>query len=249
MGSASSKTGSTSEAPASPFVTTHWSIVLAAGRSDSLGSSVALEELCRTYWHPLYAYVRRRGYGVSEAQDLTQEFFARFLEKDWVTRANPAKGKFRSFLLSALNHFLCNEWRRSQALKHGGGVAHISIDDTAETWYAAEPSSDLTPEKLYEKRWALSVFDHALHRLKQQYVSNGRGAVFEALQGFLSTEADSAARFAAASKLSMSPGAVATAVHRLRQQYREQVRQEVAQTVTSSEELEDEMRALVAALS
>ncbi len=234
-------------ASASPFATTHWSVVLAAGQNDSPQAFKALEQLCRTYWYPLYAYVRKHGYKAPEAQDLTQEFFARLLRQNWVARADPAKGRFRSYLLSALTHFLLNEWRRSQAVRHGGGVAFLSLDDTAETWYALEPATDLTPEKIYERRWALCLFDRALQCLREQYTARGRAALYEALKGFLSTEANAADRARVGAQLGMTAGALATALHRFRSEYRECVRAEVAHTVSRPDQVEDELRALLAA--
>jgi DNA-directed RNA polymerase specialized sigma24 family protein len=207
-----------------------------------------MEKLCTTYWFPVYAYVRRRGYDVPEAQDLTQEFFARMLQKNWVAQADPGRGRFRSFLLSALNHFLANEWRRSQAAKRGAGAKHLSIDDTAETWYALEPACELTPEKIYDRRWAIRVLDLGLARLKERYLSQGKGATFEALKSFLSAEADARGRDRAAAQLGISLGAIATAVYRLRCQYRDCVREEIAQTVSTLAEVEDEMKSLCAAL-
>ena len=208
-----------------------------------------MEELCRTYWYPLYAYVRRRGHPVEEAQDLTQEFFARLIEKRWIADADSGKGRFRTFLLTALNHFLAKEWRRSQAAKRGGGQALISLDDTAEARYAQEPASHLTAEKIYERRWALSLFDRALGRLREQYASAGKAALYDRLQKFLSAEAADGEYARSGAELEMSTGAVAAAVHRMRQHYRELVRAEVAQTVETPAEVEDEVRSLLAALN
>ena len=229
--------------------TTHWSAVLAAGQTDSPRAAAAMEELCRTYWYPIYAYVRRRGHGVEDAQDLTQTFFSRLIEKHWVADANPAKGRFRNFLLTALNHFLTNEWRNARAAKRGGGRSVISLDDTTESRYALEPASDLTPEKLYERRWALSLFDRALGHLREQYVAAGKTGLFDRLQKFLSSEASDGEYARLGAELEMSAGAMAAAVHRLRQHYRKLVREEVAQTVATPAEVEEEIRSLLAALS
>lgn len=231
------------------FQATHWSAVLAAGQTQSPRAAVAMEELCRTYWYPLYTYVRRRGHAVEEAQDLTQEFFSRLIEKQWVSDANPGKGRFRSFLLTALNHFLANEWRRSHAAKRGGGQAPISLDDTAEARYAQEPASHLTPEKIYERRWALSLFDRALGRLREQYAAAGKTSLYDHLKAFLSGEAGDGEYARLGAELQMSTGAVAAAVHRLRQHYRELVREEVAHTVETPAEVEEEIRSLLAALN
>jgi len=236
--------------PANPrFVTTHWSVVVAGGDPNSPHAAGALEELCGAYWYPLYAYVRRRGHAVEEAQDLTQAFFARLIEKDWLAEADASKGRFRTFLLTALNHFLAKEWRRDQAAKRGGGKVLVSLDDTAEMRYAQEPASQLTPEKIYERRWALSLFDRALSRLRDQYATAGKSRHFDFLKQYLSTEAADGEYARVAVELEMSTGAVAAAVHRLRQHYRELVREEVAQTVESPTEVDEEMRWLLATLS
>jgi len=230
------------------FTTTHWSVVLTCGADDTVSSAAAMEQLCRTYWYPLYAYVRRRGHPVEEAKDLTQEFFARLIEKEWVTAADANKGRFRTFLLIALNHFLAKEWRRQRAAKRGGGRRPICLDDTAEARHINEPASNATPERLYERRWALSVFSQALSRLRAQYVTLGKQQHYECFKKFLSTQPDDGEYAAVGQELEMSPGAVAAAVHRLRQQYRDAVRAEVSQTVESPGELEEEMRWLLQAL-
>lgn len=227
---------------------THWSAVLAAGHTASPRATLAMEELCRTYWYPLYAYVRRRGHAVEEARDLTQEFFARLIEKHWLAEADPAKGRFRNFLLTALNHFLANEWRNARAAKRGGGQSPISLDDTAEARYADEPACDLTPEKIYERRWALSLFDRALARLREQYAAADKTRLYGCLKEFLSSEPGEGDYARVGAQLQMSSGAVAAAVHRLRQHYRGLVREEIAHTVNSPDEVEDEMRSLLTAL-
>jgi len=220
-----------------------------AGQEASLQSAEALERLCRTYWFPLYAYVRRRGYDAEEAKDLTQEFFLRLLQKHYLAHADRSKGRFRSFLLTALNHFLANDWRRAQAAKRGGGQPLISLDDpAAETRYALEPLSDLTPEKIYERRWALTLLDRALGRLAAEYEAAGRSPQFERLQGFLATESGETRYAAVAAELGMTADAVGVAVHRLRYRYRELVREEIAHTVASPAEVEDEIRWLFTAV-
>ena len=148
----------------SQFTTTHWSVVLAAGDNGSDESSTALAELCRNYWHPIYAFIRRRGHDVAEAQDLTQEFFYRLLDKSYLSAVDHTKGRFRSFLLAAVEHFLANEWRRSQTRRRGGGTQFISINDTAEQRYLAEPHTDLSPARIYEQRWALAFLERVLGR-------------------------------------------------------------------------------------
>jgi len=227
---------------------THWSVVVAAGKTESPRAAAAMEELCHTYWYPLYAYVRRRGHAVEEAKDLTQEFFSRLIEKKWLSEADRSKGRFRTFLLTALNHFLANEWRRSHAAKRGGGKKIISLDDSAEVRYAQEPACHTTPEKIYDRRWAMSLFDRALGRLRQEYVAADKTCLYHHLKEFLSTEARDGEYERLGSELEMTPGAVAAAVHRLRQHYRQLVREEVAQTVETPADVGDEVRALLAVL-
>lgn len=231
------------------FVTTHWSVVRAGSDQASPQVGAAMEELCRAYWYPLYAYVRRRGYSVEEAQDLTQEFFARLIEKQWLADADRRKGRFRTFLLAALNHFLAKEWRHAHAARRGGGNRVISLDDTAEARYARETVSLLTPERIYDRRWALSLFDRALGRLQKEYVTAGKTRLYECLKEFLSAEVSDGEYARLGAELKMSTGAIAAAVYRLRQHYRQLVRQEVAQTVDSPAEVDDEVRALLAVLS
>ena len=244
----SDSTGRAAESPA--FVTTHWSVVLTAGRSDTARASDALARLCQTYWHPLYAYVRRVGHAPHDAQDLTQEFFARLLEKNYLARADESRGRFRSFLLATLKHFLANEWDKARAQKRGGGQIPIPIDiGSAETSCGFEPVDDLTAEKIYERRWALTLLAQVLRRLREEYVRAGREKLFEQLKPTL-TEASRTVRYAEmAGHLGLSEGAVKVAVHRLRQRYREVLRAEIADTVASPEEVEDELRNLFAALS
>jgi RNA polymerase sigma factor (sigma-70 family) len=231
------------------FQTTHWSVVTRAGQQASRQSAEALEKLCCVYWFPLYAYVRRRGYQVEEAKDLTQDFFIRILEKDYLAHADRGKGRFRSFLLSALNHFLINEWRRAQALKRGAGQSLISLDDTAEDRYAQEAASDLTPERIYERRWALTLLERALCRLRAEADAAGRARQFEQLRDFLTTGTGESHYAEAAANLGMTAGAVGVAVHRMRHRYGELVREEIAQTVADPAEIEDEIRWLFAVVS
>ncbi len=230
------------------FPTTHWSVVLQAGQNTSPQAAEALENLCRTYWYPLYVYVRQRGHEGPDAQDLTQEFFLRLLKNSYFSHANQNKGKFRSFLLVALNHFLTNDWRHGQAAKRGGGQAFISFDaQTAESRYALEPQSDLTPERAYERRWALTLLDLAMVRLEEESVAAGKGRQFSQLERFLTSEATQSDCAAAGAQLGMTPGAVAVAIHRLRQRYRELVREEIGHTVASPTEVEEEIRWLFVA--
>jgi RNA polymerase sigma-70 factor (ECF subfamily) len=228
------------------FTTTHWSLVLAAGHGSRPDASAALATLCETYWYPLYYYVRRRGYRAEEAQDLTQEFFAAILEKGHLKVADPDRGRFRSFLLASLNHFLANEWDRASARKRGGKVLSINIAG-AEGRYSLEPADGLTAEKLFERRWATTLLDLVLARLRAEFIRQGRERVFERLKDFLANVGDAPYRQAAAD-LGMTEAAVKMAVHRLRRQYRRLLRAQIAQTVASPEEIDDEIRHLFAAL-
>ncbi len=226
------------------FTTTHWSVVQAAPESAS-----ALETLCCTYWYPLYAYVRRRGRSPEEAEDLTQEFFARLLAGKDLSGVDRAKGKFRSFLLAALNHFLANEWDRATAAKRGGNHVLISLDDdNAEERYRMEPAVEVTPEKLFERSWARTLLAQALTRLRAEYAADGKTQQFEQIKCFLTEETGEGGYASVAARLNTSTGAVAVAVHRMRHRYRELVRHEIARTVTTPVELEDEIRHLLAAL-
>jgi DNA-directed RNA polymerase specialized sigma24 family protein len=232
------------------FATTHWSVVLAAGKESSLPANAALEQLCRTYWPPLYAYVRRRGYSTHDAQDLTQGFFAVLLEKNYVGLASRDKGRFRSFLLTALNHFLGDEADRAHAAKRGGGALIISLDEQAgEDLLSSGPGSELTPEKEFQKNWVITLLRQGLERLREESRASGKEDIFEALKAFLEGEANSGEYAAVAVPLGMTANGVAVAVHRLRRKYRELVRAEIAQTVATPEELEDEIRHLFAVLA
>jgi len=232
------------------FASTHWSVVLAAQGADSSQAAEALERLCRTYWGALYAYVRREGHPAANAADLTQAFFARFLEKDFLHNVDRRKGKFRSFLLKALNHFLADEWRHAHAQKREGAHPAISIDaDDWETRYGHELASDLTPEKLFERRWAMALFDQALARLREESVRAGNGRQFDLLKDFLSSPASEGAYATAAAELGLSSGTIAVQVHRLRKRYGELVREEVAHTVAHPGEVEEELRHLMDVLS
>ena len=232
------------------FTTTPWGIVLAARQGNSLEAADALETLCRSYWYPLYAYVRRRGYNAEAAQDLVQEFFARLLAKNYLQSVNAERGKFRSFLLASLNHFLANEFDRSHALKRGAGQTIISLDDEdAEERYRLEPADGLTPAMIFERRWALTVLEDALRKLRTEFVTSGREPQFERLKGFLEGEVGRGDYDVAAKDLKVSRGAVAMAVQRLRQRYKDLVRAEVADTVADPAEVEPELRHLMAVLT
>ena len=231
------------------FVTTHWSVVLAAGRSDTPRARAALETLCENYWPPLYAYVRRRGHSVEEAQDLTQEFFARLLEHGRVSAADPQKGRFRSFLLASMNHFLSDEWDKARAEKRGGGkVAFLDLRD-AETKLGEQVAESLTPEKAYERRWAVTLLEQVYQRLGQEYGQQGKAGLFEALRGALIGAGGTAPYAELADRLNMTEGAVKVAVHRLRHRYRELLRETIAETVSGPEEVEDELRYLLRTLA
>ncbi|MBN2295606.1 MAG: RNA polymerase sigma factor [Pirellulales bacterium] len=231
------------------FMTTHWSLVLAAAGKEDTQSREALAGLCQVYWYPLYAFVRRHGYGPQDAQDLTQEFFLGLQEKDYLGGIDRSKGKFRSFLLVAMKHFLSNEWARAKTLKRGGGHKLVSLDTlSAEERYRREPEDNTTPEKLFERRWALTLLDQVLTRLSKEYETKGKQEMFEQLQGCLTGDRDLLPYAELASKLDMTEGAVKVAVHRMRQRYRGVLRDEISQTVADPAEIDDEIRQLFTAL-
>jgi len=231
------------------FVSTHWSLVLAANPDDASQTCArkALEELCRAYWYPLYAFVRYRGYSSDDAQDLTQSFFARLVETGGFASADPARGRFRSYLLGAMKHFLANEWHRAQAQKRGGGVATIELDALEpEARYSLEPAQPPDPDAGFDRQWARETTARAIEKLKAESKSTGKTELFEALQGSLTGQEP--ARSETAARLSMTEGAVKVAVHRLRKRYRDLLRAEIAETVDNPADVDDEMRYLVAAL-
>ena len=232
------------------FVATRWSLVLAAQAADAPDAGSALESLCRNYWQPLYSFVRRQGHAPHDAQDLTQAFFARLLERNYLASVDQKKGKFRSFLLASMKHFLANEWDKGQAQKRGGGNVVLSLDRTAaETAYVLEPADQATAEKVFERRWALTLLDRTLTRLAAEYAEDGKGELFEQLKGTLTGDRATLPYSTIAEKLGSSEGAIKVAVHRLRQRYREVLRAEIADTVSEPEEVEEELRNLFAALS
>jgi len=231
------------------FATTHWSIVLAAGEAKSPQSHEALEKLCRAYWYPLYAYVRRKGYHVQDAQDLTQEFFARLLERNYLSVADRNKGKFRSFLLGSLEHFLAREWTKAHAQKRGGGRSHLSLDEfDAENRYLLEPSHDLTAKKMFDQRWAMTVLDQAIAQLRDECVSNNKAELLSKVECLLAGEKGEAPYAQVAAELNMGEGAIKMAVLRLRRRYGELIRAEIARTVTTPEEAEEELQFLFSVL-
>lgn len=232
------------------FRTTHWSVVLAAREGDSSQAQRALTELCRTYWYPLYAYIRRRGHGPADAEDLTQGFFERLLEKDYLGDLTPGRGRFRSFLLASLKHFLANEWDRAQTRKRGGGLVHFSLDEQdVEDRYRIEPVEDRTPETLFEQGWALTVLDRVLARLRAEFRSGERAGLFDELKPFLTSEPPEGAYGAIAARSGRKEGAVRVAVHRMRHRYGQLLRAEIAQTLTDPAEVEDEIRHLLSVLA
>ncbi|HWG42914.1 MAG TPA: sigma-70 family RNA polymerase sigma factor [Gemmataceae bacterium] len=223
--------------------------MLAARNQAAPQAREALAVLCRTYWYPLYAYIRHRGYDVHHAQDLTQDFFTRLLEKDSLATVDRDKGKFRSFLLAACKHFLANAYDRAQAQKRGGGKILGSLDFNAgEGRYSREPAHDLTPEKLFERRWAMTLLHQVLDDLRAEYEQAGKGSVFDRLKSVLSGDSDVAPYSQLAGELNTSEAAVKMTVHRLRRRYRERLRQEIAQTVGNPAHVEQEIRDLFAAL-
>jgi RNA polymerase sigma factor (sigma-70 family) len=232
------------------FVTTRWTVVLAAREQASPRSGEALDVLCRAYWYPLYAYVRRLGHQPADAQDLTQEFFARLLEKQWLASADKEKGRFRTFLMVAFKRFLANEWDRAHRQKRGGHATHFSLDTgLAEARYDSEPAMDLPADRIFERRWALTLLERAMARLREESAREGKGAEFDRLKVCLTADKGGIAYAELARDLGTSEGAARVAVHRLRRRFREVFREEVAHTVAASEEVEEEMRHLLAALA
>jgi RNA polymerase sigma-70 factor (ECF subfamily) len=232
------------------FSTTHWSLVVAAKADEASEATArrALEELCRTYWYPLYAFVRYRGYSSDDAQDLTQSFFARIIETGGFASADPERGRFRSYLLGAMKHFLANEWHRGQAQKRGGQVQFIEWDALGpEVRYAGSSKESEDPEHLFDREWALETVDGALRALREEMGKSGKGELFEALKGTLTGE-DEAPRGEIAARLEMTEGALKVAVHRLRRRYRTLLRAAIAETVSSEAERDEEMRYLAAVL-
>jgi len=228
------------------FATTHWSVVMAAGKGDSPQAADALEKLCCTYWYPLYAFVRRQGHEAHDAEDLTQEFFARFLAKEYFGRADPALGRFRSFLLACLKNFLAEQQRQARRLKRGGGQTILSWDSqTAEERYRLEPADPVTPEQVYDRRWALTLLETVLARLADEQSAASKQRVFTQLKEYLWGEARQTGYAETAARLGMTEGAVKVAVHRLRRRLRDLLREEVAHTVAIGEEIDEELRHLI----
>ncbi len=231
------------------FHPTHWSVVLAAGDSQSPGADVALEKLCRAYWFPLYAYIRRQGADVHEAQDLTQAFFEHLLEKKALRTVDPGKGKFRSFLLASANNFFNNERDKARRLKRGGGAQLLPLDVTAtEERYEASLVHGESPEKLFERRWAQAVVEQVAARMAAEFAAAGQGNRFDVLKDFLMGEPRDASYDEAAATLGMSVSAVTSAIYRMRARFRELFRTEIAHTVDGPDQVDEEIRHLAAAL-
>ena len=234
----------------SRFATTHWSVVLAAGSASSPDYQRALSTLCQTYWYPLYAYLRRQGHDSHQAEDYTQAFFAQMLEKGYLSRVEPQPGKFRSFLLTALRHFLADQRDRARAVKRGGDKEPLPLNfQTAEGRYTLEPANDLSPEKVFERSWALTLLEKTMDRLEAELAGMNKAELFDSLKVYLCGHAASVPYRDVAAELNMTEGAVKVTVYRLRRRYREMLRDEIAQTVSSPEQIEEEIRDLFAALA
>jgi DNA-directed RNA polymerase specialized sigma24 family protein len=230
-------------------MTTRWSVVLVAGRRSSPDSRQALEALCRAYWYPLYAYVRRRVVDINEAQDLTQAFFAELLAKNYVGAAKIERGRFRAFLLTALKHFLSKEWQKAKAQKRGGQRVRIPLDfETIHSQYVVEPAAGLTPEQIYDREWAIALLGRTMQRLETEFSDAGKKSQYESLKGFLIGQHGGATYADVAAKLGMTEAAAKMAVHRMRRKYRELLRDEIRDTVSAPEDVEDEISKLFATL-
>lgn len=233
--------------PSPAFATTRWSVVLAARAADATAARLALEILCRACWYPLYAFVRRTGHTAHDAQDLTQEFFARLLEKDWLRAAAPEHGRFRTFLLVAMKRFLINEWHKSGAAKRGGHATHVPLDaEDAERRFSGEP--ELPPEATFERRWAMTLLEQTLAALEAEFAASGKAADFHALKQCLTLERGGIPYAALANSLQTTEGAARVAVHRLRKRFRELFRAHIAATLAEGEDVETEMRHVVSML-
>lgn len=231
------------------FATTHWSVVLAAGDTETTRAQQALSRLCHTYWYPLYAYVRKRGFNPQAAEDLTQGFFARLLRKKSLSHLTREGGRFRSFLLKSMNRFITDEWRHAHAQKRGAGKI-ISLDAaSAESRYSIEPADRHTPETLYDRAWALALLDAVFQRLREEYARAGKTALFDQLKFCLTGQRSAIPYVELASRLNQPENTIKTHVHRLRQRYRALLREEVAQIVASPDEIEEELQSLFHALA
>ena len=232
------------------FNTTRWTMVLAASQRRTPESDAALESLCAAYWYPLYAYVRRRGHTREDAEDLTQSFFAAFLERNDLDGLNAERGKFRAFLLASLKHFLVNEWDKAQRLKRGGALTHLPLDwQTADEKYQSSVASEASPDIAYDREWALALLNKVIARLQDEQRTTGSITQFETLKIFLTAGKGAMPYADAAQKLGMDERAVRVAVHRLRKRYRLLLRDEIAQTLDDPAQVDEEMRALFGAFS
>jgi RNA polymerase sigma factor (sigma-70 family) len=237
-------------ARAASFAPTRWSLVLLAGRHDTERARAALGKLCATYWYPLYVYARRRGCGPPDAQDLTQAFFARLLERQSLAAADPARGRFRSFILTAMKNFLADEWEKSRSLRRGGGATTLSLDwAAAEHHYHLEPVDGDSPDKAFDRRWALALLDAALAAVEEEYRQDDAAELFAALRGTLVGERAAQPYAELGARLGLSESAIKVAVHRLRKRYRARLRAEIAQTVATVEEVDEELRHLFRSLA
>jgi RNA polymerase sigma factor (sigma-70 family) len=230
------------------FVTTHWSVVMAAGDTSAAAVHDALENLCRSYWYPLYGFVRRQGKNDEEAKDLTQAFFARLLEKKFVQQADRERGRFRCFLLGALKNFLSDEWDKARAQKRGGGQIAISLDDhTANERYSLEPTDDASPDKIFDRRWAMTTLQEATRRLQQEYIAEGKSDLFDLVQLALSAS-DGVTYAEIASAAGIAENTLKSHVHRLKARNREILRGVIAETVVNPGHIDQELRELFAAI-
>lgn len=232
------------------FATTHWTVVVAAGNRSTPQSDLALEELCGTYWFPLYAYVRRHGHTKEDAEDLTQAFFARFLSRNYLAGLNAGRGRFRAFLLASLKHFLINEWKKSRRLKRGGGETIFSLDwQTADTKFQVADANEPSPDKAFDREWALALLAKVIGCLQKECEADGRAKLFDQLKVFLTTGRSESSYSETAKKSGMEETAVRVAVHRMRKRYRQLLRDEIAHTLSDEGDVDEEMRALFGAFS
>ncbi|HUS36090.1 MAG TPA: sigma-70 family RNA polymerase sigma factor [Verrucomicrobiae bacterium] len=232
------------------FATTLWTVVARAGETGSTAARTALETLCEAYWYPLYAHVRRQGHSRESAEDLTQEFFARLLERKYLRLADRSRGRFRTFLLTSLKHFLNNEWKKENRIKRGGGAQVISLDvEQTETRFLAEAADRRTPDKAFDRRWATVLLERVLDRLEKEKADKGEGALFGELKGALSGEGNESSYAEIAERFSMTRENLKVSVHRLRKRFKELLRDEIRRTIEDPAQVDEEMRDLMAALN
>ena len=246
----SERSSQPSSTPCDIFATTHWTVVLAAGKRHTPQSDHALEELCKTYWFPLYAYVRRRGHTKEDAEDSVQAFFTRFLAKNYLAGLSAERGSFRAFLLASLKNFLANEWKKSQRVKRGGGEVTLSLDwETADTKFQVASAAEPTPDQAFDREWALALLAKVIEQLQAECVAEGKGKLFTQLKIFLMAGKGESAHADVANALGMEEGAVRVAVHRLRKRYRQLLRDEIANTLSDPAMVDEEMRVLFGAFA